>query len=147
MKRKKELIILAIITLALVLYLTFRNQNRTQYQLPEIPQISKFDITKIEILKKGSSLVLARKDNAWYVSPQEYPLDKTKMDSMLDVIDDLILDGLVSESKSYFRYDLDDEKTVRIQHPPGLYHSSICFRMELQSQTIWFHQAARRGAL
>jgi hypothetical protein len=37
------------------------------------------------------------------------------MDNMLDVIDDLILDGLVSESKSYFRYDLDDEKKMTIK--------------------------------
>jgi hypothetical protein len=34
---------------------------------------------------------------------------------MLDVIDNLTLDSLVSESKSYFRYDLNDEKKITVK--------------------------------
>ena len=46
MKIKKEYIILAIIIIALSVYLVMRRSDRTLYELPEIPQVSQKEITR-----------------------------------------------------------------------------------------------------
>lgn len=115
MKRKKELVILLVIIVVLVLYLSFRNRNRTQYQLPEIPKISKSDITRIEIAKHERIITLNKDNNVWRIQPQGYLVDSAKVDNILDIIGDLAFDSLVSESKNYYRYDLDEEKRVIVR--------------------------------
>jgi hypothetical protein len=115
MKKKKELVILLVIIVVLVLYLSFRNRNRTQYQLPEIPKISKSDITKIEIAKHERIITLNKDNNVWRIQPQGYLVDSVKVDNMLDIIGDLAFDSLVSESKNYYRYDLDEEKRIIVR--------------------------------
>ncbi len=47
MKIKKEYVILVTVILALSLYLILRNPDRTLYQLPKVPDISKTNISKI----------------------------------------------------------------------------------------------------
>ncbi len=54
MKIKKEYIILAVIIVALLLYLSQRSTDRTLYQLPKMPEISNSDINKIEVNKSGT---------------------------------------------------------------------------------------------
>ena len=61
MKIKKEYIILVIIIIALSLYLILRNPNRTFYELPEIPSVSGKNISKIEIAKTKSAIVLNKR--------------------------------------------------------------------------------------
>jgi hypothetical protein len=41
MKIKKEYSILLAVIIALSLYLTLRNPDRTQYQLPEVPEVAR----------------------------------------------------------------------------------------------------------
>ncbi len=115
MKRKKEFVILLVIIAVLVIYLVLRNPDRTQYQLPEIPKIAKSGITKIEISKHERIITLNKDNNVWRIHPQGYLVDGAKIDNMLDIIEDLTLDSLVSESKNYYRYDLDDEKRIIVQ--------------------------------
>jgi Domain of unknown function (DUF4340) len=112
MKLKKEYIILVLIIAVLGVYLVMRNSDRTHYQLPEIADLEQKDITKIEILKNGDSIVLNKKDNQWYLEPAGYLADKDKVKAMLNVFGDLTLTALVSESKDYDRYDLNDEKRI-----------------------------------
>jgi len=115
MKLKKEYIILALIIAGLLVYLFMRKEDRTLYELPVVPGISKKDISKIEITKGNTSLVLNKKDNQWYIGSRQYPADKNKVDEMLDVFDDLKLTALVSESKNYIRYDLTDDKKINVR--------------------------------
>ncbi|MBN1847517.1 MAG: DUF4340 domain-containing protein [Deltaproteobacteria bacterium] len=115
MKMKKEWIILAAVILVLALYLIFRNQDQVQYQVPKLPEIVKKDISKIEITKKEGVLLLNKKDNEWHISPQGYLLDKSNMDSILEIIGDLTMDSLVSESKNYFQYDLVEDKKISVK--------------------------------
>ena len=115
MKTKKEYCILSAIIIALVLYLILRNPDRTLYTLPEIPQVSKGDITKIDISLQGASIVLNKKDKGWYIDPQGYPAEKDKVKKMLDIVEKLTLTALVSESKSYNRYDLHNKKKITVK--------------------------------
>ena len=110
MKIKKEYIILAVIIAALLLYLSQRRTDRTLYKLPDVPKISNSDITKIEINKNSTPIVLNKEGDLWTIGPKKYPADTLKVKNMLEVMDNLTLTALVSESKSYNRYNLDDNK-------------------------------------
>jgi hypothetical protein len=115
MKAKKEFILLIIVIVALSLYLVFRTTDKTHYQLPDIPEIAKKEITKIEISKPDASIVLDKKDNTWLIAPKEYPADTGKVENMLDVITGFTLTALVSEAKSDHLYDLTDDKKITIK--------------------------------
>jgi uncharacterized protein DUF4340 len=115
MKIKKEYIILAVIIAALLLYLSQRRTDRTLYQLPDVPEISYSDITKIEINKNSTPIVLGKEGDIWTIGPPKYPADTLKVKNMIDVMGKLTLTALVSESKSYNRYNLDDDNKITVK--------------------------------
>ena len=115
MKIKKEYLILLLIIIVLSAYLSLRKKDRTLYELPVLPGISKKDISKIEITKGKTSIVLNKKDDQWYIGSQQYPADKNKVNEMLDASEKLTLTALVSESKNYIRYDLTEEKKINVK--------------------------------
>jgi hypothetical protein len=115
MKLKKEYIILAVIIIALSVYLYKRSSDRTLYQLPEVPKVAQKDITKLQITKAKTSIVLNRKDDKWYIEPAEYPADANKVKDMLNALENLTLTALVSESKDYNRYELDAEQKINVK--------------------------------
>jgi hypothetical protein len=110
MKAKKEYILLAIVIIAVSLYLFSRNGDKTHYQLPEIPVIDKKDITKIEVSNADSTIILNKTDNKWFILPEEYPADTGKVDSMLKIIEEFELETLVSEKETDHLFDLTDDK-------------------------------------
>ena len=115
MKIKKEYIILAVIIAALLLYLSQRITDRTLYQLPDVPEISNSDITKIEINKNSTPIFLSKEGDRWTIDPKKYPADTLKVKSILDVMEKLTLTALVSESKSYNRYNLDNDNKITVK--------------------------------
>ena len=115
MKIKKEYLILILIIAALSTYLFMRSIDRTQYQLPEIPDLDSNAITKIEISQKDEFVVLEKKDNQWYLDPTGYLADASRVKDMLRVFETLRLTALVSEAKDYSRYDLDAEKRINVK--------------------------------
>jgi hypothetical protein len=115
MKLKKEYIILALIIIGISVYLYMRKTDRTLYQIPDIPKVAKKDLTKLRIKKDDTSIVLNKKDNSWFIEPENYPADADKVGYMLDTIEDLTLTALVSESKNYNRYELNDETKINVQ--------------------------------
>ena len=115
MKIKKEYIILAVIIAALLLYLSQRTTDRTLYQLPDVPEISYSDITKLEINKNSTPIVLGKEGDIWTIGPQKYPADTLKVKNMIEIMGKLTLTALVSESKSYNRYNLDDDNKITVK--------------------------------
>lgn len=115
MKIKREYIILAAVILILSVYLILRKQDRSFYDLPDIPSIVREDISKIEISKKDSKILLNKKKTAWHIAPEEYIAENDKINGMLDVIEKLSLTALVSESKNYNIYDLGDDKKITVK--------------------------------
>ena len=119
MKIKKEYIILVLVIIVLSVYLYKRSANRTLYELPEIPQVNEKDLTKLEITRGKSVMVLNRKDDQWFIAPAEYPTDPNKVKAMLDALKDLSLTALVSESKNYSLYELDEEQKINVKASQG----------------------------
>jgi hypothetical protein len=112
---RKEYIILSAVIVALVLYIAFKNTNETHYTLPKIAPIDTAAVTKIVISRGDSTLTLERHDTAWLIEPQAYPADRGAVDKMLDAAAKLRLATLVSESKSYTQYDLDDKGMIGVE--------------------------------
>ena len=108
MKLKKEYIILAVVIVALVGYLMSRKQDRNLYELPQVAAVQAKEITRIELTKDGETVRFIKEGSDWKISPGNYPADSGKVKEMLDVMEDLTLTELISESENYQRYDLDD---------------------------------------
>ena len=119
MKFKKEYAILSVIIVALGLYLFFRNADRTTYTLPVLPAVDAQDLTKIEIGKGSRIVVLTRSDDGWTVSPGDYPADAGLVRPMLEALAGLTATTLISETKNYARYELDEEHQVRVSAYAG----------------------------
>lgn len=115
MKLKKEYIILAVIIILLSVYLYKRSSNRTLYQLPQVPQIAQKDITKLQVTKDKTAIVLTKKDDKWYIEPAGYPADANKVKEMLNALENLKLTALVSESKDYTRYELNEDQKINVK--------------------------------
>jgi hypothetical protein len=92
-----------------------RSSDRTFYELPKIAGLEQNKITKIEISKGGDAIVLNKKDNKWYLEPHGYLADVKKVKDMLNVLGAFILTTLVSESKDYVRYELNDVKRITVK--------------------------------
>ena len=115
MKLKKEYIILALVVIALSVYLAMRTSDRTQYELPDVPQAAAKEISKLQVTRGTDIMVVTKKDDNWYIAPEEYPADSSKVKNMLSAIENLTLTALVSQSKNYPLYDLDAEKRINVK--------------------------------
>ena len=105
MKFKKEYIILLFIIIALVLYLVLRKQDNIHYELPDIKEIPRAEISKIEINSKNNQIVIQKSDKRWAIGKEEYPVDDDKIERVLAFIEKPDLVTMVSDSKNYTRYE------------------------------------------
>jgi hypothetical protein len=114
-KIKKEYIVLFAIILALSLYLVLRNPDRTHYALPKIPEIMRMDISKIEISTQDGSISISIKGDDWLIAPNEYLASSEIMKQMLNALEEFPITALVSESKNYKAYDLNEDKKITVK--------------------------------
>jgi hypothetical protein len=115
MKGKKEIAILFFIMAVLVFYIKSEKRAKTTYDLPDIPKIETGDVSKLTIKNKDSEIVLLKENNAWLVGTQKYPADSSTVEKMLIQVTDISLTALVSESKSYSIYDLDNDRKIVVR--------------------------------
>jgi hypothetical protein len=115
MKLKKEYLILLLIIVALSAYLMMRSRNQTHYELPRPPQADSQKIDRLVITKNGQGFELNKKDDQWTVGPKAYAADSVKVKNMVKAAVDLTITDLISESGSYERYDLTDDKKIEVQ--------------------------------
>ena len=115
MRIKKEQIILALIIIALLLYLVFRKQDQINYRIPDLPQIPRAEISSIEITGPGDSIILKKEDKNWVISPQGYLVNSSDINNILDFIEKPVLTVMVSDSKNYTRYGLDKDTRIIVR--------------------------------
>jgi len=114
MKIKKEYFILGIIIVALIAYIAFEKKGKLNYDLPELKDCKKEDISKI-VIEQGKSIIHVVKDgDNWFIKPYNYKADVLKIEAMMKSCSKLKLTSMVSESKNYSLYDLDSEKKIRV---------------------------------
>lgn len=115
MKMKKEYIVLGCVIVALAAYLLARDTDRTHYRLPALESVPAESLTRIEIIGPKATVELRKKGTGWVVSAEAYPADAGKIKQILDTVGQLTLTALVSESKSYDRYDLTEDKRITVK--------------------------------
>lgn len=115
MKIKKEYALLFFIIALLVYYISSERSDRTHYRLPEVGKIQKADISKINIKKKDSDVVLIREGDGWLVGPDRYPASDSGVGKIINNITGLKLTAMVSESKNYPLYELDEEHGIEVE--------------------------------
>ncbi|MGC9325341.1 MAG: DUF4340 domain-containing protein [Desulfomonilia bacterium] len=114
MKSKREYLLLAIIIVALVAYLVVKRTDRVHFDLPDLPQVEPARITKVEVTRDSNTLTVTKRDNTWYIGPEDWPADTKMMQDMVKVFELLKISDLVSESKAYIRYELDEENRISV---------------------------------
>lgn len=119
MRIKKEYAILFFIIAVLVYYISSERGDRTHYQLPEVRKIQNADISKIDIRKDGSDVVLVREGGGWLVGPDRYPASDSGVKKIIDRITGLKLTAMVSESKNYPLYELDKAHRIEVEAYSG----------------------------
>jgi hypothetical protein len=115
MKVKKEYVILLLIIIGLSFYLLRRTEDRTLYELPDLPAVSPSDITKIQIVRGGESIELIEKSDRWWIEPEHYPADADRVRGMLDILGDLTLTAMVARSPDDARYELGPAKKIAVK--------------------------------
>lgn len=115
MKVKKEYIFLAVIIIGLSVYLFTRQKDRALYDLPQLDSVPAKQITKIEVRKDNNTINLIKKDENWFILPQNYPAAGSKIKDMTATMADLSLTALVSEAQDYQRYELSDDKKISVK--------------------------------
>jgi hypothetical protein len=115
MKLKREPIILAVIIIALIIYLVLRSNDRTNYELPEIAKVQASEISLIEISGPSGKLSLKKVNDKWIIGQENYLADAGKIQPMIDVIERPVITAMVSESKNYDRYGLGQDKKIMVK--------------------------------
>ncbi|MDY0222264.1 MAG: DUF4340 domain-containing protein [Desulfobacterium sp.] len=116
---KKEFLILAAIIAGLSAYLIFHSDERQNYTLPDLAQVNVEAITTLAIEKNGKTVNLYRENDGWTISDRHYPADTVTVKKLLDVVEELRVSALVSQSQDYLRYDLSPEQTIRVTARKG----------------------------
>jgi len=120
MKLKKEYLLPAAIILVLLVYLILGSgKNKMSYEVPRLEAIASGEIDKIEITQASGTITLAGKEDVWSILPPDYRADPTKVKAILDAIEGLTLSELAAEKQDYQRYDLTEDKRIRVKAYKG----------------------------
>jgi hypothetical protein len=115
MRGRKEIAILFFIIAVLIFYISNQKREKTHYKLPEVKKLQTDEISNINIKKKNSEIMLVKEAGKWLIGEKKYPADSTMVENMLKAISNIKLSALVSESKNYSIYDLDEENRVEVE--------------------------------
>ncbi len=115
MKVRKEAVVLAAVIIGLSLYLFFHKQDRNLYEVPALEPIPVAEISKLRLSSVDETIVLAREAGKWIINDDAYPGDENKIKRVSQMVANLKLATLISESKAYERYELDDAHKISVQ--------------------------------
>lgn len=112
MKIKKEYLLLFVIIAALLLYIFLRKQNRIQYDIPEISKLNQEKISGIEIKTKDKNISILKEGENWVIGKEKYLALTPAIKDMLVFLEKPVPMAVVSDSKNYKRYGLDEESSL-----------------------------------
>ena len=115
MKVRKEAVILAVIIIGLSLYLILNKRDRNLYEIPKLDPIPVAEISKLRLTSAKDTIMMTRKAGNWVINDAAYPGDEDKIKRVAQLVADLQLATLISESKAYERYELDEAHKIAVQ--------------------------------
>ena len=112
---KKEYLVLFAVIIGACLYLYLRDRDRVHYSLPLPAPVEKAKIAEIEIQGTQPETITLRKSGGqWQMVSSGFTADEKLVHNMVDALSEVTLTALVSDSKDYDRYDLNDGKAIRV---------------------------------
>ena len=114
MKVRKEYIVLAVVLIALGIYLVVNQNDQVHYQLPALKTHQPASITRILIERAGQNLELEKKEEKWQILPQGWTADEDKIKPLLEATGQVELTALVSTGGNDASYGLDNENRIRV---------------------------------
>lgn len=111
---KKEYFLLIAVIIALSVYLFFHNKDQDNYLLPEITKIDESKIESIEIIKNKETIKCFKDNDEWVVTEDKFLGNARMIQELAASIKNLTITTLISEKGNLKRYDLDDEKKIKI---------------------------------
>ena len=115
MKLKKEYAIIVLVIIGLSLYIYSRTSDRINYELPQPDPVNTKEVTRISLYKQGKVLTLARENGQWTAGQKGYPASTGSIENLLEALDRFRISDLVSRSKNYARYSLDQESAIEVK--------------------------------
>ncbi|MCF8039543.1 MAG: DUF4340 domain-containing protein [Desulfohalobiaceae bacterium] len=119
MKLKKEYAIIVLVIIGLSLYISSRTSDRINYELPQPEPVNTKEVTRISLDKQGKVITLARENGQWTVGQKGYPARTGSIENLLETLDRFRISDLVSRSKNYARYSLDQESAIEVKARAG----------------------------
>ncbi|ACN16337.1 hypothetical protein HRM2_32580 [Desulforapulum autotrophicum HRM2] len=116
---KKELLILGVVIVSLVAYLVFHSEQKSNYTLPDLSRVAVEEVSTLAVEKNGKTINLYRANGQWTVSDKHYPADTDTVKKLLDVVENLSVSALVSQSRDLRRYDLTPEQGIKVTAKKG----------------------------
>ena len=90
MKSKKEVLILSAIIIVLGLYLWSQARNQGPENLPKPTAVESSKLNRLVITKPDKKVLeLQKKDEKWFIEPQNYAADSIKVNNMTNALADL----------------------------------------------------------
>ena len=111
-RKRNTYFILGILIVILSLYIAFRSGDRLQYVIPRPAILEGIDSLKIE--RSTDTVDIAQSGETWVIQPEGYPVNPATMDIILDTVAKLKLTELVSVTRNYGRFELDESNRIRI---------------------------------
>jgi len=115
LKAWREIIILAAIGAALLLYIIFRTAGNINYELPVLPLLESDSIDRITAEDSQINLDFIKQEENWIISPEGWAADKSSLKAISSAIAELKPADLISSAGSLSRYDLDDEHRLTVK--------------------------------
>ncbi len=115
MRIKKEYLILVFLIIILGIYLWNYKSNRINYELPNPEKIDSQDIARLDLNSSKSDISLENRDGKWYIAKKDFRAKKDKVQKILDTIGETDIGTLISKSRKYERYKLNDSQCLTIQ--------------------------------
>jgi len=109
MKNKIEIGVVSFLIVALLAYIIFRNDSNINYSLPKMEKISKDFVSKITY----NDFEITKSNGEWFL-PSGYKAQEVSMDRLLAETENLKVIDMISESKNYSRFGLEEPDTLKI---------------------------------
>ena len=109
---KKTLVILGIIAALAAAIIIQRTVH-----FSSVPSVSAWEGTADEVvIRKGTApeIRIAKKEGAWFVGAQNYPAEESIVSTLVKKLDEFKLSDLVTKKEFYERFDLSDDRAVRV---------------------------------
>ena len=115
MRIKKEYLILIFLIVILGIYLWNYKSNRINYELPQPEKISSRDVARLDLNRSKTKVSLENREGEWYIAKKDYRAKKDKVQKILDTISEIDIGTLISKSRKYKRYKLDNAQCLTIK--------------------------------